>query len=187
MNTRAIIITAILAVVAIVGTRVVLDPPHGTAHAQEAKTEMNTDMKMSHDGNDMMGQQFAVGDITIMNVQARETIPGASVGGGYMIITNNGSEDDRLLGGQTSVSPMLEVHEMKMENDIMKMRQLNDGVVIKAGETLMLKPGGFHIMFMGLEAPLAKDTSFTATLNFEKAGSVDVDFNVVDMKTLMKH
>lgn len=186
MKTRTIIITAILAVVAIVGTRVVLDPPHGTVNAQEAKTEMNADMKTSHDNHDM-GQQFSVGDIKITSVQARETVPGASVGGGYMVITNNGSEDDRLLGGQTTISPMLQVHEMKMENDIMKMRQLNDGVVIKAGETLTLKPGGFHIMFMGLEAPLAKDTNFTATLDFEKAGSVDVEFNIVDMKMLMKH
>lgn len=181
MNTKTIIITAIFAVVAIVGTRVILDPPHGIANADEAKTEM----KMSHDEL-AMGQQFSVGDITIMKVQARETVPGASVGGGYMIITNNGSEDDRLLGGKTSISPMLEIHEMKMENDIMKMRQINDGVVIKAGETLMLKPGGFHIMFMGLEAPLAKDTNFIATLDFEKAGSVDVEFNVVDTKMLMK-
>lgn len=186
MKTKSVIIAAIFAVVAIVGTRVVLDPPYGTAHADEVKTEMKPDMKMSHDAHEM-GQTFAVGDISIMKVQARATVPGAAVGGGYMIIKNNGSEDDRLVSGTASVSPMLEIHEMSMENDVMKMRQLNDGLVIKAGETVALKPGSFHIMFMGLDAPLAKDTSFKATLNFEKAGSIDIDFNVVDMKTLMKH
>lgn len=190
MRTRSIIAIAIFAVLAIVGTRIILDPPHGTAQAQDAKTEIKSDMKMSHDENNMeheMGEKFTVGDITIMEVRARETVLGASVGGGYMVITNNGSVDDRLVSGTTSVSPMLEIHEMSMENDVMKMRQLNDGLMIKAGETVTLEPGGFHVMFMGLEAPLAKDTSFTATLNFENAGSVDIDFNVVDMKTMMKH
>jgi copper(I)-binding protein len=172
MNTRSIVIIAIFAVVAVVGARIILDPPSGTAYADEVKNEMTT------------GQIFSAGDITIANVRARETVPGASVGGGYMVITNNGSEDDRLMGGKTSVSPLLEVHEMKMENDVMKMRQLNDGLVIKAGQTVMLQPGGFHIMFMDLEAPLTKNTSFDATLNFEKSGSVRVKFNVVDMKML---
>lgn len=190
MNTKSIIIAAIFAVVAIVGARIVLDPPHGAAQADQANqaNQVKTEAPDSGEApdNDEMGQQFVVGDITIMKVQARETVPGASVGGGYMIITNNGSEDDKLLGGKTSVSSMLEMHEMKMDDDVMMMRQLNDGIVIKAGEVLTLKPGSLHIMFMGLEAPLAKDTSFKATLDFEKAGSVDVDFNVVDMKTLMK-
>lgn len=182
MNTRAIIITAIFAVMAIVSLRVVLDPPHGTAFAEDTKTVSQT----PHDEHEM-GVQFVTGDITIMKVQARETVPGATVGGGYMLITNNGTEDDRLVSGDATVSSKFEVHEMKMENDVMQMRQLNDGLIIKAGETVTLKPGGLHIMFMGLDTPLAKDTSFTATLNFEKAGSVDVEFNVVDMKTVMQH
>lgn len=183
MTTKTIIIIAIFAVLVVVGTRVVVDPPFVAAFADKT----NTEIKMPQNEH-KTGQQFTVGDITIMNAQARETVPGASVGGGYMIVTNSGSQNDRLLGGQTAISSLLELHEMTMENDVMKMRQLNDGLTIKAGETLILQPGGFHIMFMDLKSPLKKDTSFKATLNFEKAGSVDVNFNVVDMKTLtIKH
>ena len=65
-----------------------------------------------------------------------------------------------------------------MENDVMKMRQLPDGIEIPAGATVELKPGGLHVMFMKIKHPLAEGDTFKATLNFEKAGKVDVDFTV---------
>ena len=63
-----------------------------------------------------------------------------------------------------------------MENDVMKMAEVPGGLEIKPGETLVLKPGSFHIMFMGLKAPIAKDSMVPVTLVFEKAGSIDVEF-----------
>ena len=67
---------------------------------------------------------------------------------------------------------------MKMENDVMKMRMLRNGLTIKPGETVMLKPGGYHIMFTGLTAPLVKGQHVDVTLKFEKAGEVKVDFPI---------
>ena len=77
---------------------------------------------------------------------------GAQVAGGYLKITNNGNEADRLIGGSAASPARFEVHEMAMESGVMKMRQVN-GLEIKPGETVELKPGGMHVMFMDLKQP----------------------------------
>jgi copper(I)-binding protein len=73
---------------------------------------------------------------------------------------------------------MVQIHSMSMENNVMKMAEVPDGLEIKPGETLVLKPGAFHIMFMGLKAPLVEKESFKADLTFAKSGTVTVDFTV---------
>jgi copper(I)-binding protein len=72
----------------------------------------------------------------------------------------------------------VEVHEMKMDGNVMRMREVEKGIEIPAGATVTLKPGGFHIMFMELNAPLAQGAKVPVTLVFEKAGSIDVDFKI---------
>ncbi|MGZ3342315.1 MAG: copper chaperone PCu(A)C, partial [Reyranella sp.] len=69
-------------------------------------------------------------------------------------------------------------HEMKMDGNVMRMRELEKGIEIPPGGTVELKPGGFHVMFMGLKAPFTKDSKVPATLVFEKAGSIDVELQV---------
>jgi periplasmic copper chaperone A len=119
-----------------------------------------------------------VGSLDISTPWARATPKGAPIGGGYLKITNAGTTADRLLGGSATISGKLEVHQMSMSGGVMKMRPVSGGVEIKPGETVELKPGGMHIMFVGLKQQLQQGQHFKATLQFEKAGTVDVDFSV---------
>ncbi|MBU3033773.1 copper uptake system-associated protein [Tritonibacter mobilis] len=114
------------------------------------------------------------GDLEITGGFSRATLPNAPVGGGFMTIMNTGSEDERLVGASSSAAGHMEVHEMAMEGDVMKMRELADGLPIPAGQTVELKPGGFHIMFMELKEPLVEGETVNVTLAFEKAGEVEV-------------
>lgn len=88
---------------------------------------------------------------------ARATAPSAKSGGGYLVIRNTGTAPDRLIAVKSPAADKVEVHEMKMEGNIMRMRAVENGIEIPPGATVELKPGGFHIMFMGLKAPFAKD------------------------------
>ncbi|MFD0988179.1 copper chaperone PCu(A)C [Methyloligella solikamskensis] len=117
------------------------------------------------------------GEIKIVQPWSRATPGGAEVGAGYLTIENTGKEADRLTGGSTPIAEMLEVHSMTMEGNMMKMRKL-DGLDIPAGGSVALKPGGNHIMLMGLKQPIEEGKPFTATLTFEKAGDVEVEFTV---------
>jgi copper(I)-binding protein len=119
-----------------------------------------------------------IGALRITAAWARATPNGAKVGGGYLTVTNTGTTPDRLLGGSSQVAKRFELHEMKSENGVMKMRPLPNGIEIKPGQTVTLKPGGEHIMLVGLSRPLKQGDHFKATLDFEKAGKVDVDFSI---------
>jgi hypothetical protein len=121
---------------------------------------------------------YTVGSLKIDHPWARATPKGASVGGGYMKITNNGSEPDRLIGGSTDVAKSFEIHEMKMEGGVMKMRPVAGGLEIKPGATVTFDPSSYHVMFVGLKNQLKQGSHFKATLEFAKAGKVDVDFTV---------
>ncbi len=119
-----------------------------------------------------------VGKLKISTPWARATPKGAPVGGGYLTITNMDSEPDRLIGGSATIAKAVDVHEMKMEKGIMKMRELANGLEIKPGQTVTLEPEGYHLMFTGLKKPLKKGEHVKVTLRFAKAGKVDVDFAV---------
>ena len=142
----------------------------------------------------------ALGALKLSAPWARATPKGAKVGGGYLKITNTGAEADRLIGGSTSIADKVEVHEMSMSNGVMKMREQPTGLEIKPGQTIELKPGGFHLMIVGLKKPLTQGEHLNVTLTFAKAGKVDVDFAVAgigaqsaggdaspDMRQGMKH
>lgn len=118
------------------------------------------------------------GSVKISAPWARTTPKGATVGAGYMTITNNGSTPDRLISGASEVSNRFEIHEMTMDNGVMRMRPIAKGIELKPGQSVELKPGGNHVMFLGLKKPLAQGEHVKATLAFEKAGKVDVDFTV---------
>jgi copper(I)-binding protein len=121
---------------------------------------------------------YKAGTLEIGNPWSRAVPKGATVAAGYMTIKNTGSESDRLVGGSTPVAAKFEVHEMTMDKGVMKMRPLADGLEIKPGETVELKPSSSHIMMMGLKQPIQKGKPFKASLTFEKAGPVDVEFAV---------
>jgi copper(I)-binding protein len=117
-----------------------------------------------------------VGHLKITAPWARATPKGASVGGAYLTITNMGSVPDRLMGGASAVAKEVQIHEMTMDHGVMKMRPVAGGLEIKPGQTVTLKPGGYHVMFIGLNRPLKQGEHFKVTLAFAKAGKVDVDF-----------
>lgn len=126
-----------------------------------------------------VGAEYRVGDLVIENPTARATPPNAPVSGGYMTIRNEGDAPDRLVGGSAGFAGKTEIHEMTMENDVMKMRPVEGGLEIPAGRSVDLKPGGFHVMFMQLSEQLKEGETRKATLTFEKAGDAELDFEVM--------
>ncbi|MEO1537018.1 MAG: copper chaperone PCu(A)C [Pseudomonadota bacterium] len=137
--------------------------------------------EMTHDSS-KAGQKVAehmVGSLTLAAPFARATLPNQPVAGAYLTITNTGSEDDALLSVSAPFAARGEVHEMAMDGDTMRMRQLPDGLVIPAGETVELKPGGYHLMFMQLNEPLIEGETAEATLEFRDAGKVTVPFTIL--------
>jgi copper(I)-binding protein len=121
---------------------------------------------------------FKLGDLTVTSPWTRATPGGAKIAGGYLKITNHGASADRFVGVKSDTSDRVEIHEMSMSDGVMKMRPLPNGLEIKPGETVELKSGGYHLMFMDLKRPLKQGDTLKATLQFEKAGSLDVDFKV---------
>jgi periplasmic copper chaperone A len=119
---------------------------------------------------------FKIGSIDIGHPYARATAPGQPTGGGYLSLDNHGG-DDRLLSASAGISSSVELHSMSMDGDVMRMRQV-DGVALPAGKVVELKPGGLHIMFVGLKAPLKAGDKFPMKLKFEKAGEVEVIVSV---------
>jgi copper(I)-binding protein len=140
-------------------------------------------------GHDMGGMQhgasapatYKVGNLVVTTPWAMATPKGAPVAGGYLSITNNGSEPDRLVGGSFAAAGRFEVHEMKMDNGVMKMRPVSGGLEIKPGQTVELKPGGYHLMFMSLKHQLKAGDSVKGTLEFAKAGKVEIAYPVRPM------
>jgi copper(I)-binding protein len=118
------------------------------------------------------------GPLTITAPWAKATPAGARVAGGYLAIRNNGTTPDRLIGGAFAAAKRVEVHEMSIVNDVMHMRELPDGLTIKPGSEVVLKPGAFHLMFMGLKHQLKPGDIVKGTLDFAKAGRVNVTFEV---------
>jgi periplasmic copper chaperone A len=119
-----------------------------------------------------------VGALEIDNPWSREVPKGAMVAAGYMTIKNTGTEPDRLVSGSTPVAGKFEFHQMSMDKGVMTMRPLPSGLEIKPGATVELKPSSVHVMMMDLKQPITKGKPFQASLVFEKAGPIDVEFMV---------
>ena len=121
---------------------------------------------------------YKVGALEIAHPWTRATPRGATVAGGYLKITNKGTTADRLIGGTATFAGRFEIHEMRIADGVMQMRALPRGLELKPGETVELKPGSFHVMFMDLKGPLEKDQRVKGTLVFEKAGTVEIEYTV---------
>lgn len=140
------------------------DMAHGAAMGQGAA------MAAPADGMETV----KVGDLELSAGFVKAMLPGQPVGGGFVTIHNGGSADDRLVSAASPSAGRVELHEMVMQNDVMKMRQLNEGIPVPAGATVELKPGALHLMFMDVKDPFAEGGSVKLTLTFEKAGSVEM-------------
>ena len=121
--------------------------------------------------------EFKLGSLEIVQPWARATIGQAANGIAFMTIENHGSNPDRLIGVTSPVAAKVELHEHKMENGVMEMRQL-DEVDLNPGDTVVLRPGGLHVMLVGINKKLAEHDKFPMTLTFMKAGSVEIEVNV---------
>jgi periplasmic copper chaperone A len=125
-----------------------------------------------------IASDYKVGPLEIAQPWARATPPSAPAGGGFLTITNTGSTSDRLVSARSPAADLVQVHEMKMDGSVMRMREVEKGLEIPAGKSVTLAPGGYHLMMMGLKGPLKQGSSVPVTLVFEKAGSVDVQLKV---------
>lgn len=128
-------------------------------------------------------QEYRVGAIKIELPWTRATPTGSKVAGGFMRIENTGKEPDRLIGGSATVAGRLEVHEMALIDNVMKMRELEKGLELKPGQSVELKPGSYHVMFMALKDQLKEGDKVKGTLIFEKAGKIEVEYTVKAMGT----
>ena len=128
--------------------------------------------------NAVSAHDYKAGSIEIKHPWARATPKGATVAGGYLKLINTGTARDRLIGGSTAAAGKFEIHEMSMDGGVMKMRPLPNGLEIKPGATVELKPGSYHLMFVGLTQPFEQGKRVKGTLQFEKAGTVEVEYAV---------
>jgi copper(I)-binding protein len=101
--------------------------------------------------------------------------PMPGTGAVFMLLRNRGLEADRLVGGQTDVANVVEIHETVMEGEVMKMQMLANGLEVPAKGEVLLKPGGYHIMLIGMQRDLAVGDTFPLELQFEKSGILTVE------------
>jgi copper(I)-binding protein len=130
---------------------------------------------------------YKAGGLVINHPWTPEPPMGAKVAAGFLKITNEGSADDRLVSIVTGIAGKAQVHGMKVENGIMSMFEIEGGLVIPAGQTVELKSKSSHVMFLDLKERPTKDTRFKATLTFEKAGQIAVEFQVEPMGSSHEH
>jgi periplasmic copper chaperone A len=121
--------------------------------------------------------EFSSKDITISHPWARATPGGISVGGAYFEIKAAPGNGDRLISARSTIAGSVEVHRSSIENGVAKMRHI-DALAIKGGESVVLKPGGYHMMLMDLKRPLKEGDTLKFTLSFEKAGDIEVEATV---------
>lgn len=137
--------------------------------------------EMAHEG------MAHAGDIMIEGFWARAMLPGQPVAGGFLTLTNGGDTDDRILSAASPRAGRMELHEMLMEGEVMKMREVEGGIAIPAGATVELKPGGLHLMFFDIAERFEDGQTVPVTLTFEKAGEVTLELPVKDMKAMDGH
>jgi periplasmic copper chaperone A len=129
-------------------------------------------------GSSARAEEVKAGDLVISQAWSRATPNGAKIGTGYFTIENKGTAADKLVGVSGEVSDKIEVHEMSMNNGVMKMRPVDGGLTIDPGKTVKLAPNGYHLMIMDLKSPLKQGGKVPVTLEFEKAGKVAITLDV---------
>lgn len=124
------------------------------------------------------GESAKIGDLEVTGAFTKAMLPGQPVGGGYFTVRNNGKTDDMLVSISSPAAGTVEMHEMAMQGEVMKMRKLEGGIAIPAGKSVELTPGGLHLMFMQVKEPFKAGGQVPVTLTFEKAGKVDITLPV---------
>ena len=148
--------------------------PHSLEHPAPALTILAAEGG-GHEGHGAAAPKaVTAGDLSITSGWARAMLPGQPAGGGYLTVTNNGQTADKLVSAESPNAGKVEVHTMEVVNDVMVMRPVEGGLDIPAGATVELKPGGLHLMFMAVTEPFKEGGSVPVTLEFEKAGKVEV-------------
>ena len=127
-----------------------------------------------------LAHEYQLRTLRIDHPFARATPPGARAGGVFLSVENTGDRTDRLLTVSTPVAGTAELHQMVMDAGVMRMRAV-EGLDVKPGDRLVLKPGAYHVMLTDLKRPLHAGESFPLTLGFEKAGSIEVNVEVESM------
>jgi|SRR5580704_8807424 copper(I)-binding protein len=125
-----------------------------------------------------LAEDVKAGDLVISQGWTRATPGGAKIGGGFLTIENKGAAADKLIGASADAAGKVEVHEMAVTDGVMKMRPLDNGLIIEPGKSVKLAPGGYHLMIMDLKNPLKEGDKLPVTLQFEKAGKVAVTLDV---------
>ena len=125
-----------------------------------------------------LAHEVTVGDLQIIHANIPQPAASAKAAGGFMAISNNGTEADRLIGVEADFAAKAETHESKVDGNGVGTMEHVDFIEIPPGQTVNLEHGGYHIMFMGLKRPLAKGTKVPVTLRFQRAGAVKVQFAV---------
>lgn len=130
--------------------------------------------------------EYRLGHLQITDPYTRTTPPMAAVAGGFMTVTNNGTESDTFLGGSAGFVEAVEIHEMSMADGIMKMRRLENGLQIAPNETVELKPGGYHLMLIKPSKPMKEGDKHKITLSFKQAGDIEVELEVKDISATLE-
>lgn len=130
--------------------------------------------------------EYRLGHLQINDPYTRTTPPMAAVAGGFMTVTNNGTESDTFLGGSAGFVEAVEIHEMSMADGIMKMRRLENGLQIAPNETVELKPGGYHLMLIKPSEPMKEGDKHKITLSFKQAGDIEVELEVKDISATLE-
>ncbi|MBX4948203.1 uncharacterized protein YcnI/copper(I)-binding protein [Rhizobium binae] len=125
------------------------------------------------------GETVKAGDLEISGGFAKAMLPGQPVGGGFFTVKNSGQTDDRLVSVTSPAAGEVQLHAMETKDNVMRMRELKDGIVIAAGETVKLEPGNLHLMFQKVKTPFKQGDTVPVTLTFEKAGKVDLVLQVL--------
>jgi len=130
-------------------------------------------------------QTVKLDSVSVSDAYTRATAPGQQVAGGFMKIQNKGNAPDQLLSASSPAAGEVQLHEMAMDGNVMKMRQVKD-IAVPAGGSVELKPGGYHLMFLNLKGPFVAGETVPVKLKFAKAGDVEVKFPV-NAAGAMKH
>ncbi|NKL79839.1 DUF1775 domain-containing protein [Rhizobium leguminosarum] len=153
---------------------VVAGEDHGHDHDDMAGMDMS-----GMGGAAPAGETVKAGDLEVSGGFAKAMLPGQPVGGGFFTVKNNGQADDRLVSVNSPAAGEVQIHEMVTKDNVMRMRQLKDGIAIAAGETIKLEPGNLHLMFQKVKTPFKQGDTVPVTLTFEKAGKVDLVLQVL--------
>ncbi len=130
-------------------------------------------------GGTASAHSVKAGALELTDLWTRATPPNAPTAGGYLTITNTGTEADRLTGAASSQAGSGELHEMSVKDGIMTMRPLGDGIEIPAGESVTLAPGAMHIMFTTPKEPFVDGGKVPVELTFEKAGKIETFLHIM--------